>query len=227
MAAIEADGIRPQAGGQPFDVQVAAGGSSPVVVALRVEDVSGNTGVAPVPIAAGGWTQFGPTIPFLMSEGVDVSNVNAIAVVLVLTSSTCTTVYLDNLRLTICEDPPPEITVVKTQSPVSPGTGQAVTYQIVVSNVGSATIEVLEIVDTVSPVVTMVTTDQPAVFAPPTVSQVLTGTRYVWSGAGEPHNPPPLTLDPTVLLNPDQVSKGSRVGIGAVPGQYPAIDQIG
>ncbi len=82
------------------------------------------------------------------------------------------------------------VAVVKTQTPASPGIGEPVTYQIVVTNVGGAVIDSLTVVDTVAPEVTGVTTDQPAVMGLPTVTQQPgSGTRYVWSGSG-------LTMDP-------------------------------
>jgi len=67
-------------------------------------------------------------------------------------------------------------------------TGSPVTYAIVIANTGSATIQNLVVVDTVSPVVTAVTTAQPAAFAAPTVTSLGTGTRYIWS-AGAPLSP--------------------------------------
>ncbi|MEK7766269.1 MAG: hypothetical protein AAB368_08525, partial [bacterium] len=76
------------------------------------------------------------------------------------------------------------LTVVKTQAPASPAPGQPVTYGIVVTNTGAATVTSLTVVDTISPVVTSVTTDDPPPFAAPVVSQAGSGTRYVWSAVG-------------------------------------------
>jgi len=71
--------------------------------------------------------------------------------------------------------------VVKTRTGGT-GVGSPVQYQIVVTNTGAATIDSVTIVDTISPVVTGVTTSQPGGFGAPAVASVTGGTRYVWSG---------------------------------------------
>ncbi|MEK7474001.1 MAG: hypothetical protein AAB152_00065 [Candidatus Coatesbacteria bacterium] len=77
------------------------------------------------------------------------------------------------------------ITVVKTRTPAVPAIGFAVGYEIVVTNTGSATVDDVTVVDTVSPVVTGIVTTQPGGFAAPVVTSLAgTGTRYVWSGTG-------------------------------------------
>ena len=76
----------------------------------------------------------------------------------------------------------PGIAVNKIQIPASPQIGQPITYQIVVTNTGTATIDQLSIVDTVSPVMAGVTTQQPTGYAAPLITQVTGGTRYAWSG---------------------------------------------
>jgi len=80
--------------------------------------------------------------------------------------------------------PVTDLTVVKTQSPVSPSMGEPVTYSIVVTNTGVTTINDLIVVDTVSPVVTGVVLDQPAGFTALVPVQVAGGTRYEWTGSG-------------------------------------------
>ena len=64
------------------------------------------------------------------------------------------------------------LTIVKTQVPAEPSTGAAVTYQIVVTNTGEATISSLTVVDTISPVVVVGTPTQPGAFAAPVVTSV-------------------------------------------------------
>ncbi len=72
------------------------------------------------------------------------------------------------------------VAVVKTQTPANPQIGEPVMYQIVVTNTGGPAIDSLMVVDTVSPVIVGVTTEQPPGFAP-VVTQVAGGTRYEWS----------------------------------------------
>jgi len=76
------------------------------------------------------------------------------------------------------------ITVSKTQTPASPAIGDPVTYQIVVTNVGGATIENLIVVDTVSPVIVGQTTDQPTAFSLVVTPVVPSGTQYEWNASG-------------------------------------------
>jgi uncharacterized repeat protein (TIGR01451 family) len=76
------------------------------------------------------------------------------------------------------------ISLVKDQIIPLAAIGESVTYQIVVTNTGMATLTDVAIVDTISPVVTGAATEQPAGFGAPVVSQVAGGTRYVWSGSG-------------------------------------------
>jgi len=72
------------------------------------------------------------------------------------------------------------ISVVKTQNPASPTTGQWVTYQIVVTNTGSATITNLVVVDTLPGVVSPVTQTTPGGFTPLPVVQTASGSVYSW-----------------------------------------------
>lgn len=75
------------------------------------------------------------------------------------------------------------LSAVKVQSPASPGIGEAVRYAIHLTNTGAATLDAVTIVDTVSPVVTAIATEQPPSLGSPVVTAVASGTRYVWSGA--------------------------------------------
>lgn len=93
--------------------------------------------------------------------------------------------------------PPVHVTVVKAQVPLSPGMGEVIAYQIVVTNTGAATVAELTVVDTLSPAVAVVTAGQPAGFGAPTVEEVGGGTRYVWSAAGLSF-PPGASLSFTV-----------------------------
>ena len=69
------------------------------------------------------------------------------------------------------------IEVVKNQTPATLRIGELVTYQIVVTNTGAATLESLVVIDTVSPVLTGVIVDQPAGIAAPVVTSIAGGTR--------------------------------------------------
>jgi uncharacterized repeat protein (TIGR01451 family) len=81
------------------------------------------------------------------------------------------------------ESPVTDIAIVKSQTPATPGIGDAVTYRIVVTNSGTATLTGLTVVDTIAPVMTGVSTDDPGGFGV-SVSQVTGGTRYAWSASG-------------------------------------------
>ncbi len=79
---------------------------------------------------------------------------------------------------------PRALTVVKTQTPPSPAVGGPLTYQLVVTNAGSATIQDLTIVDTVSPLLTLASAANPVPFGAPVVTSVPgSGTRYAWTGS--------------------------------------------
>ena len=80
----------------------------------------------------------------------------------------------------------PVIVAKKYQEPLDLFIDGPLTYQIVVRNAGATTIDSLTVTDTVSPVITGITTDQPPGFGPPVVTQVIyiAGTRYAWSGTG-------------------------------------------
>ena len=77
-----------------------------------------------------------------------------------------------------------DYTVVKEQTPPAPGIGDPFTYRIIVTNVGTATVDQILVVDTVSPVVTSAKADQDSAFGPPVITHVAGGTRYVWSASG-------------------------------------------
>jgi uncharacterized repeat protein (TIGR01451 family) len=67
-----------------------------------------------------------------------------------------------------------------SQTPASPGWGDAVTYQLVVTNTGSATLTGVTVADTLSPVVTVVTPATPPGFTLRPVGQAASGTLYSW-----------------------------------------------
>jgi uncharacterized repeat protein (TIGR01451 family) len=76
------------------------------------------------------------------------------------------------------------ITVVKEQDPVAPVVYAPVTYRIVVTNAGTATVDALTVTDTVSPVIVGAATDQPVGWAAPVLTDTAEGTRYVWTSSG-------------------------------------------
>ncbi|MEK7476769.1 MAG: FlgD immunoglobulin-like domain containing protein [Candidatus Coatesbacteria bacterium] len=75
------------------------------------------------------------------------------------------------------------LSVAKFMAPVSPVVGGPVTYTLVVTNTGAATVTSLVVTDTVSPVVTGAATQQPAPFGAPAVVSGTSGTLYAWSAA--------------------------------------------
>jgi uncharacterized repeat protein (TIGR01451 family) len=80
------------------------------------------------------------------------------------------------------------LVLAKQLEPPSPVPGGPVTYRLIVTNAGTATITDLGVTDTVSPVLhpagLPLAADQPAPFVAPAVAQAAGGTRYVWSGTG-------------------------------------------
>ncbi len=76
-------------------------------------------------------------------------------------------------------EPPTSLTVVTTQTPASPNTADQVTYRIVVTNAGAATITSLVVMDTVSPVLVNVAVQRPGIFTQDVYQTG--GTLYVWS----------------------------------------------
>ncbi|MEK7474451.1 MAG: SBBP repeat-containing protein, partial [Candidatus Coatesbacteria bacterium] len=103
----------------------------------------------------------------------------------VIASSTCsTTVLTTNPVGLVLPAPVTGLSVVKTQTPASPGTGSPVTYRIVVANTGTMTISCLTVTDTVSPVVTGAAGDQPAAFAAASIASIGSGTLFGWSACG-------------------------------------------
>ncbi|MEK7474347.1 MAG: hypothetical protein AAB152_01830, partial [Candidatus Coatesbacteria bacterium] len=100
----------------------------------------------------------------------------------VIASTPCgTTVFNTNQAGIVAQAPATGMSVVKTQNPAAPGTGAPVTYRIVVVNTGTMTITNLVVTDTVSPVVTGATGDQPAAFGAASISNMVTGTLFGWS----------------------------------------------
>lgn len=75
------------------------------------------------------------------------------------------------------------ISVVKSQIPAAPAVGAPITYQIVVTNTGSATLTALTVVDTVAPQITAQVASIPGAFAQ-AVTHEVSGTRYVWTATG-------------------------------------------
>jgi len=84
----------------------------------------------------------------------------------------------------VIQPPLTSIAVVKEQDPASPGIGDAVTYRIIVANVGTATVTDRIVVDTISNVIVNETTDQPAGLSVTGPTDVTGGTRYEWSASG-------------------------------------------
>ena len=80
----------------------------------------------------------------------------------------------------------PPALAVQVQKTMAGGTwpGQAVSYSVIVTNAGSATITNLVIVDTVSPVVVGAVAGTPAGWASPVVTSVASGTLFAWTGSG-------------------------------------------
>jgi uncharacterized repeat protein (TIGR01451 family) len=92
---------------------------------------------------------------------------------------------MTNPVMGVVQPPATTVAILKTQTPANPGIGAGVTYRIVVANTGTATIDTVFVADTISPVVTLSASDEPAGFAAPTVTSVVgTGTRYDWSATG-------------------------------------------
>src|SRR5439155_27389057 len=80
--------------------------------------------------------------------------------------------------------PPVTSVVVSKQQTTAGGSGAAITYRVIVTNNGTATVTNVTVTDTVSTVVTGQATAQPGVFAPPTAVAVAGGFRYVWTAGG-------------------------------------------
>jgi uncharacterized repeat protein (TIGR01451 family)/fimbrial isopeptide formation D2 family protein len=114
------------------------------------------------------------------------------------------------------------IAVSKVQVPPSGASltpGMNVSYLIVVTNVGTATVSGLSVVDTITPVLVNQATDQPALFGPPTVTQGFSGTRYVWSASGivmPPRAEYTFTISGTVGMVSTTVSTGNTAFVSAV-----------
>jgi uncharacterized repeat protein (TIGR01451 family) len=97
----------------------------------------------------------------------------------------CAASDVDTGLATMTLDPPVgNVTVVLNQVPASPGVGDAVTYRVVVTNAGTATVTDLTVTDTVSPAIVGAVTDQPAGWAAPVVTQTASGTQYAWARNG-------------------------------------------
>lgn len=80
----------------------------------------------------------------------------------------------------------PSLSVTESVAVAGSGAlGSLVTYQAVVTNTGGGLITGVTLVDTLSPILTAVTTGQPSAFGSPSVSPAgASGTLYVWSAAG-------------------------------------------
>ncbi|MEK7767339.1 MAG: hypothetical protein AAB368_14000, partial [bacterium] len=82
---------------------------------------------------------------------------------------------------------PAALTVDQLQTPAAGSTlnpGDPLTYRIVVTNTGAATLEALDVLDTVTPLLVVGGTDAPAAFGAPAIAQDASGTVYGWSAAG-------------------------------------------
>ena len=112
-----------------------------------------------------------------------------------------------NVVGSVIQPPVASLSVVKLQTPAAPVTGGPVSYRIVMTNTGSATLDNVSIMDTLQAVITAVTTDQPAGMGLPVVADAGSGTRYVWTSAG-------LTFLPGQSLT---VTITGTVGTVAVP----------
>ncbi|MEK7767259.1 MAG: PQQ-binding-like beta-propeller repeat protein [bacterium] len=82
--------------------------------------------------------------------------------------------------------PPPvtNLVVSKTQAPAAVGIGEAVTYRIVATNTGQATLHNLLVTDTLPASFVEVESEQPPEMGPPIHTDTLSGTLYVWSRRG-------------------------------------------
>lgn len=89
--------------------------------------------------------------------------------------------------------PVTSLSVVKSLSPSDPPTGGPVTYRIVVTNTGTATVANVDVVDSLTTLLYAVTTSQPSVFGPPQITPIKSGGfffkktigwRYRWSASG-------------------------------------------
>src|SRR6185503_3548835 len=99
--------------------------------------------------------------------------------------SVSTTVLITNTTGFAAQPAVLAVSASMTLSPPSPIPGGPVSYRLVVSNTGAATITDLEVVDTISAVLTAPGTDQPPGFGVPTVVQATpSGTRFIWTGSG-------------------------------------------
>jgi uncharacterized repeat protein (TIGR01451 family) len=80
--------------------------------------------------------------------------------------------------------PAPSVTlsVVQSQTPLVPVTGDLVTYQVTVANTGNATITSLRLVDTLPPLFFGPATDQPPGMVLQTPVSTAAGTVYTWVG---------------------------------------------
>lgn len=98
-------------------------------------------------------------------------------------SGGCSATVLMTTAVDVTITPPvSSLAVVKTQIPAAPGSGGPVTYRIVVTNTGAATVTTLLVTDTIAPAVTGETGDQPPGWAAATVLQAApSGTLIVWS----------------------------------------------
>src|SRR5207245_589681 len=86
--------------------------------------------------------------------------------------------------------PTPAVGITVTQNQIGgAGSGDAVTFQIVVTNTGAATVLSLMVSDTLPGFVVNQATDQPTAMGPPSITQVGSGTRYEWSAMGLTFSP--------------------------------------
>ena len=126
------------------------------------------------------------------------------------------------------------ISVVARQTPAGPSSGQAVTYRIVVTNLGTATLTALTVTDTVSPAVTGAAGSQPAGWAPAAITEAApTGTVFAWSNSSLTFGPQASltftitgtvgTCYPGVVSNTPFVTAGNSCSMTAQTGNVTAF----
>src|ERR1044071_8062749 len=79
---------------------------------------------------------------------------------------------------------PPVLTVTRIVTPLAPGIGGPVSFAIVVTNAGTATVTDLSVTDTLPPQLVSGTASEPSGFPAPVVTGGASATRFAWSGSG-------------------------------------------
>ncbi|MEK7477166.1 MAG: hypothetical protein AAB152_16190, partial [Candidatus Coatesbacteria bacterium] len=182
-------------GASTVDSMVVVDTLSPVVEAVTQSTPAGFVARPVVQVASGTVYSWASTGPFFPGTSVTFQLDGTVGVVslpttisntayMVATTACTTTRMISNETDFWIPVPPTNIQVVKTQTGGN-GVGEAVSYQLVVTNMGAAAIDDIILVDTISPVVTAATTTQPGGWGAPVVTSVAgSGTRFVWSATG-------------------------------------------